>query len=186
MSKIDDLIKELCPDGVEFKRLGEVCKKLKSASISAKDLKNLSDVNGDIRLLSTGNFDGFTTIKKTNGFFEVGEVVTIPTGGSASLKYHNGKFINSLNHILTSETENVRYIYHFLLSKKDLIESYFRGSGVKHPDMKSIFEIRIPIPPLEVQKEIVRVLDSFTELEAELEARKKRERSSMNTIVMHS
>ena len=119
MTKLEKLIAELCPNGVEFRKLGEVVEKVKSKGVSAKKLKELAVAEGgDVRLLSTGNFEGFSTEEKADDFLETGEVITIPTGGSASLKYHNGKFVNSLNHILTSKTENVRFIYHFMLSKK--------------------------------------------------------------------
>ena len=53
------------------------------------------------------------------------------------------------------------------------ISSFYRGSGIKHPDMSKVLDLQIPVPPIEVQNEIVRILDSFTELTAELAARKK-------------
>jgi len=60
-----------------------------------------------------------------------------------------------------------------LLNNIDLISSFYRGSGIKHPSMANVLDIQIPIPPLKIQSEIVRLLDNFTELTAELSARKK-------------
>lgn len=191
MSRIENLIKEKCPNGVEYLELYKVIKWNKKFSgvnkewqlqtiviktdISSQELKSLNLYSGDIKLLSTGYFDGYTDSSIYTGLVDDLEVITIPSGGRANIKYYNGKFINSGNIIGTSIDSNkfyLKYIYYCLLNKNDLIQSYFRGSSVQHPDMKQIIRIRIPIPPLEIQKEIANLLDKFGELEAELEARK--------------
>ena len=63
------------------------------------------------------------------------------------------------------------------MSKGKVIDTFYRGSGIKHPDMSKVLDMKIPLPPLPVQEEIVRILDSFTsltaELQAELQARQK-------------
>jgi type I restriction enzyme S subunit len=187
-SKIEKLISELCPKGVEFREMWEVTawdkrfngvskdkqsKVLSFKHVSAKNLKDIDFSLGEVKLLSTGKFDGYTTKELAGNNINRGEVITIPTGGSANLKYYNGFFIDSGN-ILGSSVDNkilnLKYCYYYLLTKNDFIENCFRGSGVKHPDMMKILSIKIPIPPLEVQEEIVKILDNFTELEAELEA----------------
>ena len=58
-----------------------------------------------------------------------------------------------------------------LESNIDIIKKTYRGSGIKHPNMKAILNMKIPVPPLEVQKEIVRILDDFTSLEVELKSK---------------
>ena len=76
-----------------------------------------------------------------------------------------GKFIPK-THIL-----NNRYLYHYLLSKVE--EIYIIAGGGAQPNLSSnklMEKIQIPLPPLSIQQEIVRILDKFTELEAELEA----------------
>ena len=79
-----------------------------------------------------------------------------------SLVKNNGKFINSGN-ILGTSIDNdkyfLKYIYYCLLNQNELIQSYFRGSSVQHPDMKQIIQIRLPIPPIEEQYSIVSYLD---------------------------
>ena len=57
-----------------------------------------------------------------------------------------------------------------MLSQLKLIASFYRGSGIKHPEMSKVLDLEIPLPPLPVQKEIVRILDNFTNLAAELQA----------------
>ena len=188
MNRIEKLIAELCPEGVEWKKLGEVTiwdrrfsgvgnnmqkNVISFKHISANDLKKLETTGGNIKLLSTGKFDGWTTEKLAEGYINEGEIISIPSGGSANIKYYNGKFVDSGNILATSFDSNIlnlKYCYYFLLTKINLIESYFRGSGVKHPDMPSILNIPIPIPPLPIQEEIVKILDTFTALEEELEA----------------
>lgn len=200
MSNINDLIKEMCPNGVSYielykvvkwnKRFSDVNKEwqkeiltLKS-NVSAQDLKRLLVKNGDIKLLSTGNFDGYTDRNTYKGLVDKAEVITIPSGGSANIKYYNGEFVNSGNILGASSNTDIyylKYIYHCLLKNNDLIQSYFRGSSVQHPEMKQIIQIKIPIPPIEIQKEIVRILDKFVELESELELKLKAELELRNS-----
>ena len=58
-----------------------------------------------------------------------------------------------------------------MLSRMKLIASFYRGSGIKHPEMAKVLDLEIPVPPLPVQEEIVRILDKFAELQAELQAK---------------
>lgn len=152
--------------------------------VSAAKLKEFDDPEGDIKLISTGNFTGYAKRENVKEYINKGEILTIPTGGSANIKYFSGEFVDSGNLIATSiddEKYNLKYIYYNLLEKNELIESFFRGPSVKHPDMSNILKIKIPIPPIEVQNEIVRILDTFIELKAglieeltaELEMRRK-------------
>lgn len=171
MSKLEELIKEKCPTGVEYlelykvvkwnKRFSGVDKKCQpeilntNSDVSAQLLKTLVVDNGNIKLLSTGNFDGYTDDVTYTGIIDENEVITIPSGGTANIKYYNGRFINSGNILgssLDDEKYNLKYVYYCLTNKNELIQSFFRGSSVQHPDMKQIIQIRIPIPPLEVPR----------------------------------
>ncbi len=188
MSRLEELIKEKCPNGVKYKKLYEITnwdKRFNGVSqdmqtnilsykhVSAELLKSLLQDNGNIKLLSTGLFDGYTTEELANDLVNEGEVISIPSGGAANIKYYNGKFVDSGNNLASSrddELYNLKYIFYVLQSKNNVVSDYFRGSGVKHPSMPDILKIDIPIPPIEVQEEIVRILDKFGKLEAELEA----------------
>ncbi|WP_293651690.1 restriction endonuclease subunit S [uncultured Campylobacter sp.] len=192
MSKLEELINKLCPNGVEFKKLIEITtwdKKFNGIDnsykkifkhISAEQLKKFNSDSGNIKLLSTGIFDGYAEEEKCKEFINEGDVLTLPSGGTANIKYFSGKFLDSGNIIAITRDEkkyNIKYIYYNLINIQSLIQSFYRGSGVKHPDMANILNINIPVPPLEVQCEIVRILDNFTllsaELSAELSARQK-------------
>ena len=198
MSKLDELIQQYCPDGVEFvplwsvtiwdKKFNSVDKKKQPKVISypyllAKDMFALEQEDGDVFLLSTGEQTGWTTEDIAGDFWCKGEVVSIPWGKSRKvsevMKYYKGKFVTADNRIATSSdtsTLSNKYLYYWMMSQGDLIDSFYRGSGLKHPSMKDVLDMKIPLPPLEVQSEIVRILDNFTlltaELTAELTARK--------------
>lgn len=86
-------------------------------------------------------------------------------------------FVSDAFSIATNLQINTRFLYHWLKNKQDFLHSLKKGSGVPHVYPKDIAKLKIPVPPLEVQAEIVRILDSFTNLEAnlqtELEARRQ-------------
>jgi len=192
MSRIEELIREKCPDGVEDKPLYEVTtwdknfkgvekskqpKVIKYSVMLAADLFALEQPEGDVFLLSTGEQTGWTTEELAGDNISEGEVVTIPWGKSRKvvdcIKYYKGKFVTGDNRIMTSNNLNQldnKYLYYCILSKGDVIDTFYRGAGIQHPDMYSMLNLEIPVPPMEVQQEIVRILDKFTELEAELRA----------------
>ncbi|TFZ39705.1 restriction endonuclease subunit S [Soehngenia longivitae] len=195
MSRLDELIEELCPDGVEYKPLWEVTiwdKKFNAVErykqkkvytypyMLASDLFKLERKEGDVYLLSTGEKTGWTTEDLAGDNLCKGEVVAIPWGGTPNVKYYNGKFVTADNRIATSIDTTVlcnKFLYYWMQNNIDTIASFYRGSGIKHPNMKNILDMEIPLPPLPVQQEIVRILDNFTELiteiESEIKLRKK-------------
>jgi len=176
MSKLDELIKELCPDGVEYRSLGDVVNILDNLRrpITKKDRKPgvypYYGANGIQDYVEDFIFDGM--------FLLVGEDGSvINTDNSPILTWAEGKiWVNNHAHVL-SEIKQIallRFIY-FALQNTD-VSSIVRGVPPKI-NQKSLRDIKLPIPPIPVQKEIVQILDKFTsleaELEAELEARKK-------------
>lgn len=196
MSKIDDLIKQYCPNGVQFKELWELTswdkkfngvekekqkKVIKYPYLLANDVNALVVKNGDVRILSTGIGEiKYTTEELAGNNLCNGEIVAIPWGGTPNVKYYKGKFITGDNRIATSNDTNVlsnKFLYYWMSNNIELISSFYRGAGIQHPSMKAVLSLKIPVPPLPVQEEVVRILDAFSsleaELEAELEARKK-------------
>ena len=94
-------------------------------------------------------------------------------GRTPNVKYYNGKFVTADNRIAISLNKQVlstKYLYYWLSNNIKEIAKLYRGAGIQHPSMKGVLSLEIPLPPLEVQTEIVRILDKFTQLEAELEA----------------
>lgn len=178
--RILEFIKQNCKN-VEFKPLYELTiwdkkfkgipkewqeKTIKFNHILSADLKNLLCDDGDIFLLSTGNFSGYTNSEICKNFNQA-EIIALPSGGFANIKYFNGKFIDSGNLLAISKDTskvNLKFIFYYLQSNLKIIEKMFRGAGIKHPEMSSILSIKIPVPSLEVQNKIVEVLDSFSSL----------------------
>lgn len=139
MSKLDELIATLCPDGVEFvplwsvtawdKKFNAVDKNMQKKTCSypvllAKDLFAMKQEKGDVFLLSTGTETGWTTEEIAGGFLCNGEVVSIPWGKSSPvkglIKYFKGKFVTGDNRIATSLDTNIlnnKYLYYWMVNK---------------------------------------------------------------------
>lgn len=176
MSKIDDLIKQYCPNGVEYKELGNIVNILDNQRRPvAKEKRKRGNIpyygaNGIQDWVNDYIFDGT--------FLLVGEDGSvINKDNTPVLNWAIGKiWVNNHAHILSEKIEeaNLRYVY-FILSKTD-VSSIVRGVPPKLNQL-NLKGIKIPVPPMPVQEEIVRVLNTFTaleaELEAELEARKR-------------
>ena len=174
MSKIDELIERLCPDGVEYKTLGEVVELLDSRRKPVrKDNRKAGSypyygANGILDYIDDYLFDGV--------FLLVGEDGSVITPDKKPiLNWAVGKiWVNNHAHVLHEKADRaiLRYIYFALQTVNifDLVKGV--PPKLNQANLKSI---SIPVPPLEVQEEIVRVLDSFAELEAELEAELKAE-----------
>lgn len=148
---------------VEWKRLGEVAEVLRGTRLTKKELSDNNPYpvyHGGLIPLGyyhTFNRKGSKTMVINTG--SVGEVVwsDIPFWSS------DGTYtIEATNEI------HDKFIYYVLKMKESLLKSKKRVSGVPTIDKKIIEELLIPIPPLEVQQEIVRILDRFTELTTEL------------------
>ena len=174
MNKIEKLIEELCPQGVEFRALGEVIKLEKGRQLN----KELLSENGLFPAYNGGiSYSGFTDNYNYNE-----NTIIISQGGASAgfVNFVTSKFYaNAHCYVVLPKIEIVenRYIYHFLKLNQVKLTNKQHGAGIPALRTSEIIGIQIPIPPLPIQKEIVKILDNFTrleaELEAELEARKK-------------
>ena len=182
MSKLDELIKEYCPDGVDYYKLGDVVTFLNGRAYKQSELLD----EGKYKVLRVGNF--FTNDKwyysdlelDDDKYCDNGDLLyawaaslgpQIWDGDKTIFHYHIWKLVFDESVVLK------RFLYHFLLMDVKQIQGSLTHSTMPHVSMKNMKERRLPVPPLEVQREIVHVLDSFTlltaELTAELTARKK-------------
>ena len=166
MNKLNRLINQYCPHGVEFKNLEQCCQildnKRKPITRSAREsgIYPYYGANGIQDYVSGYLFDGT--------FVLVGEDGSVMTeDGNPVVNWAEGKiWVNNHAHIITSvDGIMLRYLYHYLqtVNVKPLIHGNI--PKLTGGDFKSI---SIPVPPLPVQEEIVHILDKFTELEAEL------------------
>lgn len=125
-------------------------------------MKAVEKQTGDVFLLSTGDYSGWTTKEAVGDTLCEGEIVSIPWGGYPNVKYYKGKFITSDNRIATSTDLGIlsnRYLYYFMLSQVNYLDSIYRGTGLRHPDMSAVLEMLIPLPSVLEQELIVKKLD---------------------------
>ena len=194
MSKIDELIKELCPNGVEWKKLGEICTIVRGASPRPIQKFLTEDENG-IAWIRIGD-----ATPGTKYITSCEEKIT-KEGAQKSRMVHKGDFIlsNSMSFgrpyilgidgcihdgwIAMSDYEKnalPEYFYYILLTEK--VQKFWTmkansGGAVSNLNADIVRATPIPVPPLPIQEEIVRILDKFVEqqeqLEKLLELRKK-------------
>ena len=166
MIKLEELIQQYCPDGVEWKALGEATT-MKRGTSATKGIMQ----EGNIPVISGGRQPAFYC----NVSNRTGEVITIAGSGAGAgyVQYWNEPiFVCDAFSIQGNETLKTKYVYYVLTSIQEKIYSTKKGGGVPHVHISSIDKFEIPVPPLPVQEEIVRILDNFTELQAELQKRK--------------
>ena len=160
MSRIDELIGELCPHGVRHEPLRHVAR-----IRNGKDYKSLEA--GDVPVYGSGGV--MTTVDTA---VHPGPSVLIPRKGSLNKLYYVDAPFWTVDTIFYTEIDDSRmvpkFLYYFLATQR--LEELNQAGGVPSLTQTVLNVLRIPVPPLEVQREIVRVLDAFTQLEAELEA----------------
>lgn len=165
MSKIDELIKELCPNGVEWKKLGEVCQVLRGKRLTKSQLSN------------TGKYKVFHGGIEPIGFYrdknrEANTVMVINVGASAgTIGFSFEDFWSSDGCFCVSQSDSInsRFLYYFFLTVEYIITAKVRHAGIPTLDSKVIEDLLIPLPPLAIQEEIVCILDKFVEQQEQLE-----------------
>ncbi|MGR3178582.1 MAG: restriction endonuclease subunit S [Candidatus Anammoxibacter sp.] len=192
MNKIEKLIDELCLDGVEFRELGEVCEKtsnIKWQNNKSKQFQyiDLSSVDRNKNIITeTQVITSETAPSRAQKIVRLGDVIfgtTRPTLKRFCVINHvyNEQICSTGFCVLRPKSETVltNYIFHFISSSDFYSYTESNQKGASYPAISDnmVKKFKIPIPPLAVQEEIVKILDNFTkleaELEAELEARKK-------------
>ena len=177
MNTIKQLIEKYCLEGVEYKKLIDVANvlygfpfvsKLFTDDSSFIPLIRIRDVlSGKASTYYEGQYDVQYIIKRGD--------ILIGMDGNFNLSKWNDRdgILNQRVVKINSKDDNIvlnGFLFHLLGPVFKDIEKTITGSTVKHLSAKSINSISIPIPPISVQREIVRILDNFTSLEAELEA----------------
>jgi restriction modification system DNA specificity domain protein len=167
MKYIDTLLQGA---SMEWKPLGEVAELITTGKLNA----NAMEENG-IYPFFTCNENPY----KINTYAFDMEAILISGNGSqvGHINFYKGKFNayqrtyilgNFVNQILS------KFVYYYLKSElRNYIITNSKKGSVPYITLPMLEKFQIPLPPLPVQQEIVRILDKFTTLEAELEARKK-------------
>ena len=186
MSRIDELIAELCPDGVEFKALGEVGEFVRGNGIQKSDLKETGvgaihygqiHTHYNTWATDTKSFVSESLAAKLRKA-RPGDLVIATTSEDDAAVAKAVAWIGGTEVVISGDayifrhTLEPKYVSYFFQSEQfqDQKKRHITGTKVRRISGESLAKIRIPVPPLEVQREIVKVLDTFTQLEAELEA----------------
>lgn len=189
MSKLEELIEQYCPDGVEWKHLGDICNikgRIGFRGYTRND--QVKEGEGALSLSPSNIQDGqmdyskgtYITWQKYEESPEImtrnGDIIfckTASVGKVALVKDLPYKAtINPQLVVLKDVQCNSSFLAYVLgtdLVQNKVISMAGVGS-VPNISQKALSEIEIPVPPLPVQEEIVRILDNFTELQAELQA----------------
>lgn len=186
MSKLDELIRELCPDGVIFECIGNLAECL--AGATPKTAKPEYWTNGTIPWMSSGEVNKKvvydTDTKITQQGYDSCSTKMVPantvvvalagqgkTRGTVAITRIELCTNQSLCSIITVKRLLPDFLYHYLSGQYLKLRDISSGDGTRGGlNLKMIREFTVPVPPIEVQREIVRILDKFTELSAELSA----------------
>ena len=177
MSRIDELVERLCPDGVEYRALGEVADyvrmRVAASSLEPGSYVGVNELLPDYR----GRSDEVRLPAEESCIaFEPGDILLGNIRPylkklwlADSLGGTNGDVL--VIRVNDPDIVSPAFLREVLMGEGFTSYNVQNSKGAKMPrgDKKAILQFRIPIPPLEVQEEIVRVLDSFAELEVALE-----------------
>ena len=172
LRRLDELIAELCPDRVEYKALKEVYKRLKGTPITAGKMKEIDSSDGEIRVFAGGK----TVINAHAEDIPKANTTRVPavlvqSRGVIDVVYYDKPFTfkNEMWAYTHDKQVSVKYLYYVLKKNINTFREAASGMGsLPQISLKVTDDFVIPVPPLEVQREIVRILDNFTELTAEL------------------
>ncbi len=175
--RLKTLLQTLAPKGVEFRKLGEVCEIIRGKRVTKKEILD----KGKYPVVSGGiGFMGYL-----NEYNREENTITIAQYGTAGfVNWQNQKFwANDVCFsVIPKETLINRYLYYVLTNMQNYLYSISNRSAIPYSiSSNNIMQITIPIPPLEIQQEIVKILDQFSILTtdllagipAEIKARKK-------------
>ena len=184
MTKLEQLIEQLCPDGVEYRNIGSFATCTPGATPSTSKKKYWE--NGTIPWMSSGEVNLGEVVQTEKHITQLGydnsstkmiptDTVVIALAGQGKTR---GKVAitriplctnQSLCAIITDTTVMSKYLLHYLRSQYLKLRDISSGDGTRGGlNVKMIKAYQIPVPPIEVQAEIVRFLDKFTELTTEL------------------
>lgn len=185
MSKLDELIKKLCPNGVEYKRIKEVYTRLKGTPITAAKMKEICNLEGEVRVFAGGK----TMINAREEDIPNANIIRIPavlvqSRGIIDVVYYDKPFTfkNEMWAYTHKNETCVKYLYYVMKNNIQIFRELASGMGsLPQISNSATEEFVILLPTIEEQERIVSILDRFdslcndisTGLPAEIEARKK-------------
>ncbi len=198
MSRIDELIAAWCPEGVVHMPLGDVGEFIRGNGLQKSDLTDEGapaihygqlHTHYGVWTDSTKSFTAPTLAAKLRRA-RPGDLIIVTTSeddaavAKATAWIGDGEVAVSGDAYIYRHSLDPRYVAYFFQSDSFQMQKtrHVSGSKVRRISGVSLAKIRIPVPPLEVQREIVRILDQFTQLQAELEAELEARRRQRVTL----
>ena len=167
MSRLDELVQELCPNGVTYKKLVDAVSIERGKRVVRSQLS------------TSGKYPVYQNSLTPLGYhtdcnYSANTTFIIVAGAAGEIGFSDRAFwaADDCFAIVCPEGVLNRYVYHLLLNNQNQLLSKVRKASIPRLSRCAIENLVIPVPPLEIQREIVRILDNFTELTAELTARK--------------
>lgn len=174
MSKLQELINRLCPNGVEFEKLGKYIDIYTGEQFNKRDM----NVEGSYPVINGGvNASGYI-----ESYNEPKDTISISQGGASAgyVAWQDSPFWAGAHCYVVrpnSKIINNRFLYFFLKNQETYLQQMQHGAGIPALNREKVKGLNFPLVPLEVQEEIVKILDRFAdysaELQAELQARKE-------------
>lgn len=191
MSRLDGLIRELCPDGVEYKKIGDIANSRrirnknhiteKAYSITQRGLIPTSEYFGEKTRITSQDTSGYYIVEKD---WFVYSPSRIDVGSINFLRDKGPVIVSPLDVVFSVDLKVIRpeYLLNVLKSNDGMFQILnhrqgIEGTGRKTLPFSEFAKINIPVPPLAVQDELISILNLFSglvdELTEELTARKK-------------
>jgi type I restriction enzyme M protein len=152
----DETADEVYEDGVVVKTLGEVCSIDQGNSLTKNDM-----VNGEYNVIGGGKIIGTHNEKNRDG-----NDFTLTRVGDININYMNSSYYLTDNGFSLKSIQKevmTKYVYYLLKTNIDIIQNSYRGTAQKVISKTNLRAIKVPIPPLDRQQEIVKYLDFIYE-----------------------
>ena len=188
MSRLSEMIKELCPDGVVYKKLKEIFDTKNGYTPSKsnesywengtipwfrmEDIRENGHILSDsiqhvnLNAIKGALFPANSIIVATSATVGEHALITVPSLANQRFTYL------MLKHEYASVFD-IKFLFYYCYKLDLWCLSHLNQGSFPSVDMKQFSQFEIPVPPLAIQNEIVKLLDNFTELTAELTLRKK-------------
>jgi len=165
MNRIEKLIAELCPDGVEWKKLGEVGIIKRGQRVTKNQLsseKKYPVYSGGTTPM--GYYDEYNQ--------EANTITIVKYGTAGFVNFITEKFwANDVCYCIIPNKElDNKFLFYLLKNHQEFLQNQVTNAIPAHLPVEVILKIPLPLPPLPIQEEIVKILDTFTALQAELQA----------------
>lgn len=182
MTRFEELINRYYPNNIRYKRVEDIARICRGKVMSKEFLKE----NEGIYPVYSSQTENEGKLGSISTYMFDGEYITWTTDGAnaGTVFYRSGKFsVTNVCGVIENISKDVSTKFLYYVLNKEAPNYVNSGMGNAKLMSNVMASIEIPVPPLEVQREIVRVLDSFTFLSAELQARKKQYEYYRNELI---